>query len=483
MSESTSIDTADVLAVDARVIRATASEGFGLTERGFVPKPFARLLAEKLALARELFGADIDLTSGSAIRKILEVSALEDARTWAHLTRMYDDNFVTSATGNALSALGAELGIVRPQLEARGTVKLVLKQTLPAGFDPLTLGRGARLLTPGGHHAALDETVVLSNSVREREVAVVAFYPGPEHNLDPALPQQLIDSWHEADDLLAALRSAADELSGTGPALALTDVVGIDHTTALSGGELTWPDDRYRSLLLSAPRSIWTVDAIRLAVSLVPGVRQVQVRDARGGLDIQQSIFGNFNFIERLFGSERDLGSPYYFTVLVAPTPAAIWDGPDGLHVAVQSAIEDLRPIGIFPEVKQAVEVAVGIEAQLVVQGLPLPSGAASVVNASEPATALKERLVERLRRYVDGLGFGEPVRLAEVVWSLMNEPGVADAKEVRLVLYPPPLSSLEYDGIPDTSAVHKLECGQNLELTGEQIAVFIDDTRYLTIV
>jgi hypothetical protein len=71
-SSSTSIDTADVLAVDATVQRATDSAGFGITQAGFVPKPFARLLAEKLALAQQLLGDDIDLTSGSVLRRILE---------------------------------------------------------------------------------------------------------------------------------------------------------------------------------------------------------------------------------------------------------------------------------------------------------------------------------------------------------------------------------------------------------------------------
>ena len=120
MSEDTRIDTADVLAINAKVSRATGSDQFGITTAGFIPKPFVRLLAEKLALARELFGDELDLTSGSSIRKLLEVSALEDARTWSALAAMYDNSFVASDTGDALSRLGEELGISRPFLEAQG---------------------------------------------------------------------------------------------------------------------------------------------------------------------------------------------------------------------------------------------------------------------------------------------------------------------------------------------------------------------------
>src|SRR3954454_16457575 len=156
------VDTADVLAIDAAVLRSTGSTAFGVTRDGFIPKPFARVLAEKLALARALLGDDLDLTSGSAVRKLLEISALEDTRTWAALAGIYDNMFVASATGEALGRLGDELGLPRPFLEARGRVRLTLQGALPNGVSQLRIPRGARLLTPGGHHVATDETVVLS---------------------------------------------------------------------------------------------------------------------------------------------------------------------------------------------------------------------------------------------------------------------------------------------------------------------------------
>jgi hypothetical protein len=477
----TSIDTADVLAIDAAVARSTGATGFGITKEGFVAKPFARLLAEKLALARALLGAELDLGSGSVIRKLLEVSALEDARTWAALSTMYDNNFVSSATGEALSRLGEELGLPRPFLEAHGQIKLKLTGQLPAGVAQLNIPRGARLLTPGGHHVAIDETVALSPASPEREVAVVAFYPGPSHNLDPtaqgaggAFPQK-IDRFNPIDqanaDLIAAQAAAGQQL------------VEITHTKPLAGGELRWPDTRYRQLLLQAPRSVWTADAIRIAVSLVPGVRQVRVHDGLGGLDINQSIFGNFNFVERLFGTERDLGSPYYFTVLVAPTLGAIFEGPDGLRASVESAIEDIRPIGIFPQVEQADQIGVGIEAQLVVKGLPLPTGSRATVNASEAAKLLKQRLLLRLRQYVDGLEFGEPVRAAEMIWAIMNEPGIADLNDVKLVRFPPGFDAVDFGSPFQLPGVQRFDCGKNVELQANQIAVFVDDDSGLQII
>ena len=250
----------------------------------------------------------------------------------------------------------------------------------------------------------------------------------------------------------------------------------------MTGGELQWPDDRYRSMLLRAPRSIWTVEAIQIAVSLVPGVRQALIRDAWGGLDINQSIFGNFNFIERVFSSERDLGNPYYFTVLVSGTDSAIWDGPDGLEASVLSAIEDLRPIGIFPQVQQAEQIGICVQADLVVRGIPMPSGSKAVVNASAPAQALKARLNERLRRYIDSLTFGEPVRVSEVIWAIMSEPGVTDLQNVQLQRYPPTLEQIDFT-TPPANAPSGPGCGMNIDLTTNQIADFVDTATELTII
>src|SRR5262249_44070045 len=318
--------------------------------------------------------------------------------TWAALATFYDDSFVSSASGEALGRLGEELGLARPYLEARGSVALTLVGTLPSGDWELEIPRGARMLTRGGHHVASDQTVTLSATQQTVDVPVVAFYPGPEHNLDPSNPAEKIGSWNQLDDKLSdflAVKAATPGLDVT-----------ILHTAALSGGELQWPDTRYRDLLLRPPPSVWRADAIEVAISLVPGVRQVQVRDAWGGLDINQSIFGAFAFIERLFSSERDLGSPYYLTILVAPMPAAIWDGPEGLRAAVESAIEDLRPISIFPNVEQGEVVGVGLAGNLVVRGIPLPTGPSATVNASQAAIDFKGRLLERGRSYVDGLSF-----------------------------------------------------------------------------
>lgn len=474
MAEETA--AADVLAIDAEVARTSGADGYGLTGSGFIPKPFSRVLGEKLALARSLFGPDLDLGSGSAIRKILEVSALEDARTWSALAALYDNQFVATAQGDALSRLGGELGLPRPSLEARGTVTLTAH--LPAVIAAVNLPRGSRMLTPGGHHIALDEAITLSAGSPVREAKVVAFYPGPEHNLDPTVPSEKISFWNADDPKLASAALGAQGSSlltiarTQQPPVPPEQIVTIDHRRSLQGGELFWPDARYRDLVLRAPRSIWTVDAIQVALSLVPGVRQVQVRDRVGGLDANLPIFGTFNFLERLFGAERDLASPYFFDVVVASTDAALWDGPDGLGAALDAAMEDLRPMGILPRLQQAAPVFVAVQARLIVRGLPLPRGSSGeVINASPAAIALKQRLMTRIQRYVDGLSLGEPVRFSEVMWSMMNEPGVTDVQDLLLV--PSPLAP----GVPPPGP------GDNVTIRPTQVATFVDSDALLQVI
>jgi len=323
---------------------------------------------------------------------------------------------------------------------------------------------------------------VLSASKTSQDVKVIAFYPGPEHNLNPttmsgSVATQKIDRWVKEDVALAQL-AAAETAAGM-------ELVTITHTVPLTGGEMRWPDSNYRQLLLRAPRTIWSVEAIELAVSLVPGVRQVRVQDGIGGLDINQSIFANFNFIERVFSGERDLASPYYFSVLVGPTPAAIWDGPTGLKNAVASAIEDLRPIGIFPKIDSAEEIGVGVRASLVVDGIPLPVGSKATVNASPAARELRRRIYARLSRYVDELKFGDPVRAAEITWAIMSEPGVVDVRNLSIVKYPAGFGSLDFSQVTSAeSAVQRFDMGQNLTLDNNQIPVFVDsdDPSYLEI-
>jgi hypothetical protein len=357
------------------------------------------------------------------------------------------------------------------------------------GRTQIGLPRGARLLTPGGHHVATTAAVTLQADAPTRAVDVVSFYPGPEHNLDPASVDgsgahpMRIERWNlddaklQWDGALPGLTQLARDL-----ARSPESIVAINHTQPLTGGELRWPDSRYRQLLLRAPRSIWSVEAIRTAASLVPGVRRVQVRDNLGGLDTELPVFGSFNFGELLFASARELGTPYFFDVIVAPSESAFWEGANGVQASVASAIEDLRPIGIGANVQQADQVFIAIKAKVVAQGLPLPRGAGGALIDSPAANDLKQRLLRRVADYVDQLAFGDPVRYAEVMWAMMNEPGVTDVVDLHLLRFPP-LNPQAASVVLGHSGFQEMPIGVGISVAALQIATALNDDTQLVIV
>ncbi|MEJ8560058.1 baseplate J/gp47 family protein [Yoonia sp. GPGPB17] len=221
----------DPAAIAEAELRDSAGGPYGLGDKGFVPKPYARLVAEGLARAKLYFGDDIDVRPGSAMRRIIEMTSLDHARTYVHLGALYDSGNVSTAREAALDRRGEELGLPRPFLQAEGSVQLDLAIPMPAGG--VVIDAGARMLTAGGHHVALAQSARFSEGQTSQTVAVQAFYPGPQHNLDPAQPDQLIARWHPFDSKLETLqRLAADADMTTEEALVIT------HANALAGGSV-----------------------------------------------------------------------------------------------------------------------------------------------------------------------------------------------------------------------------------------------------
>ena len=81
----------------------------------------------------------------------------------------------------------------------------------------------------------------------------------------------------------------------------------------------------------------------------------------------------------------------------------------------------------------------------------------------------MKARLLERVRLYVDELGFGEPVRYAEVIAALMEEPGVVDVRAPAAAALPARLRGV----VEPTADPVELLSGANVELQVNQVPVF----------
>jgi uncharacterized phage protein gp47/JayE len=422
---------------------------YGVTPSGFVVKPFSEILNAKLTLAQQLFGPNVDLRSTSALRKMLDVASAEDQEHWKALEGAYYSNFVSTATGDALDLLGEDLGLARGNQQASGQVTFALAGAAPGRLYILPVG--TLIETATGVRFRTTASVTLSSSLPPATVAANAVLPGIAGNIAASAIVQINPSYAQH---YLSLGSAT---------------IGATNAAAFSGGDLRLDDETYRSQLLRLPRTLFTVEAVRAAVLNVDGVRDCKLSDPVGGVDVSLSIFNSFVFARRQFGQPRFLGTPYFFDVLVAPQLGYAWDtigGTTGLHDAVTAAVDAVRPVGIFPNIRIANGVNVGVRASVFTS----PGTDATAVNA-----ALKNVFEQR----VASLRFGGAVLASEVIRDFMNITGVVDVQNLHLRRYPPSFGSIIFgDREQFQNVVIEADLGANLALAANEIATFRFDSQ-----
>lgn len=431
--------------------------GFGVTPAGFVVKPFTAILSDKLDQARALFGPDIDLRSSSAIRKILDIAAAEDFELWKGLANSYYANFVSTAVGDALDLLGEDLGLERGFNFAVGKVGF----KLVAGAAP-----GRTYVVPLG--TLVETTAVPAQRFRTTQSATLS-------GISPETASATVEA-------MAVLAGS----NGNIPKGAITQINPIyaSHYMALggatiaasndapfTGGDEALDDEDYRAALLRLPRTLFTLDAVIGTVRNVDGVRDCIVNDPLGGVDVALSIFNQFVFDRRRFGQARSLGTPYYFDILVAPQPGYHWEtigATPGLHDTVAAAVDKVRPIGIFPNIRQADAIEVGVRVSITVR-----PGVDSVATSAALKTAFEGRVVS--------LGLGGAVLASEVLRDLMSVPGVVDVQNLHLRRYPPTFGNIVFgDREAFSSAIIEGDLGANLNLSTSEIATFRYDSELI---
>jgi uncharacterized phage protein gp47/JayE len=425
---------------------------FGVTPAGFVLKPFAAILNDKLDLARALFGPDVDLHSSSALRKILDIASAEDHELWKSLESGFYANFVSTASGGALDLLGDDLGLQRDFQLASGQVTFTLSGEAPGRNYVLPVGTLVETAAPVLRFRT-SAIATLSSAQKTATVAATAALPGPSGNIAKNAIVQINPIY-------------ASHYMSLG-----TAAVAAANAAPFAGGDLLADDETYRARLLRLPRTLFTVEAVSAAALDVDGVRDCVVSDPLGGVDVSLSIFNSFVFDRRRFGQARFLGTPYFFDVLVAPQPGYTWDtigGATGVRDAVAVAVDAVRPIGIFPNIRLADAVIVGVRASITSRpGL----------DAVALGTALKEAFEQR----VAGLGLGGAVLASEVLRDLMNVAGVVDVQNLHLRRYPPSFGTIVFgDREQFRGAVIEADLGANLALTSNEIATFRYDSQLI---
>lgn len=425
---------------------------FGITPAGFVVKPFTTILNDKLDLARSVFGPDVDLRSTSALRKILDIVSAEDHEHWKALEGAFYANYVSTGSGAALDLLGDDLGLQRPFQQATGSVTFTLSNEAPGRTYLLPVGTLVETGT-GGIQFITTAAVSLSSQQKTTTVAATAVQPGPSGNIAANAITQI------------NLIYAGQSLSLGSASIAAT------NSLPYTGGDVLADDETYRAQLIRQPRTVFTVQAVSAAVRNVPGVRDCKVSDPLGGVDVSLSIGGSFVFDSRRFGQPRPLGSPYFFDVLVAPQPGYVWDtfgAKQGLHDQVATAIDSIRPIGIFPNIRLANSVVVGVRASITTRpGMDL--------------VAVDAALRQAFEQRVSVLGLGGDVLAAEVISDLLNVSGVVDVQNLHLRRYPPTFATIVFgDQEPLQSAIIEADISANLTLNNSEIATFQYDSQLI---
>lgn len=427
---------------------------FGVTADGFVLKGIDRIVADQQTRAQQMFGDDVDLTSGSALRKVLDAVAWDAQELWRSLESQYYSNFVTTAQGPSLDLLGGDLGLARRNLRAGGEVVLTLTGGAPQ--RSYVLPQGTAIVTGATPPIAFRTTgpVTLTNTSPSATVGVQAVMRGAAANLPPQQTLALEPAW-------ATLHL------NLGPA-----TVTPKNPQPFSGGELIESDADYRSRLLGVPRTVWTPDALLAAVLNLDGVRDAAIFDPLGGVDVSQSYFNMFVFGERAFSLEQQIGSPYYFDVVVAVEPGWPWTTSGGaipgVYDTVLETARQSRPVSIFPNILEANDVDVGLRATILVQ-------------AGHDQDAIKGQLVEALHTTINNLALGRGIQYSDVLLSARTIPGVLDVQNLHLRRCPPAYGGIQFDGALFGESV-ELAVGDNLVLAPDEIAQFTLDSGLIDI-
>lgn len=442
----------------------TDTVSYGVTPQGFIVKPFQQVLQDAYSRAQLLFGPDIDLRSSSTVRKLLELTSLEDALSWMQLDDVYNSAFVSTASGQALDRLGTDLGLDRSYVAATGTVTFKLAPAAPANCV-FTLPPGTLVDVPSSgpgvdpirFRLTNKVTLVLHNpadGTEQAQGAVTAVIPGPAGNIGQKM-------------LTAIDPDFAARYLNFDPSL-----VVISNPAAFTGGDTFEDDDPYRRKLYALPRSLWTVDAVREIVLALDGVRDALVNDPFGGLDKATSPFGEFCFNDEQFQAPRDLCNPYFFTVIVAPQPGVLWESSGnltGLREQILDAIQPIRPISIFPTLAVADIVQIALRVQLT-----LSPGADS--------GAVFSVLKTNLAAYIGSLRLGDAVLYAQVLRVLAEIPNVLNVQDLRLRRCPPRFGEIvcgppaKFGDDTDIAAI-EAGCGGDIVLAPTEVAVFAAGT------
>lgn len=304
---------------------------YGVTENGFVLKPYEAILEEVQNRLKANLGDDIDLSDNSFLGQMAASLAYEIAGFWQVLEAVYTSAYLSTAAGDNLDAVSAVMGLTRTTaVAAIGTVTFSRSEAATVDIDiPL----GTRVSNQDTSIIfATTEKATLAAGATSVNVPVDAKVPGANSNV-----------------AIGAITNMVDTIAG------IETVTNVAATTlgadAESDAELRLRTRTY------TPDAKATIAALTSILEAIDGVTDVLVTEDTSSHTVTAVLIGGADAaITEAIAATRPAGIPVTWshatTVLIAVTAtvskktgytaatvlanitAALTDYFDGLNIA-----------------------------------------------------------------------------------------------------------------------------------------------------
>lgn len=98
---------------------------YGLSDSGFIRKPYTQIIADKEERARSFFGENVDLSDRSPLGLFIQADSWEESKLWDELEKVYYSAYIDDADGKQLDGLVKYIGLRRkPAQRATGIIEI-----------------------------------------------------------------------------------------------------------------------------------------------------------------------------------------------------------------------------------------------------------------------------------------------------------------------------------------------------------------------
>lgn len=352
-----------------------------LTEIGYQRRTYDEILQNKISLAKELFGEDINTEENTPLGKFLRINAYDQSLVEEEAEAIYYSIFPHTASGTSLDRLCVFVGITRnPATSAQFivTVNGTAGKNVPLGF---LVGTETGI----NFYNASDATI---NDNGTCEILVVCTETGEVGNVSVDEITQIVNP--------------------------NVDIASVAGKSIVEKGEEIESDYALRTRFDAAKEGLGSCNesAIIAALMRVPTVTSA-------------------GMIKNETDSTDSKGRPpRSFECYVC--------GGANYQTQIAETIFDKKPIGIKTYGTQSVSVDYGGKESYIVMfsyttNIPVYVDVTVTTNAEFEGTTGNQQIKENLAEYIDNLGVGKSVVLSSLYGKIHNVTGVQEVTSLKL--------------------------------------------------